>query len=218
MAVLTETHLYVRGAETLLASWEEYARGATGASVQRFRGAAAVFPVEPSAPVPRHTGPLAHWPARKPVRLRVRASFGWHTARHKVASGSGRLERCDVCFPRFGVLEAAFGRDSCLHSTFEGESRLTAAAGEVWYGDSRLAPSSERGGRAFGPCMAASVYLVWKGSGFCGSWSVRERVVPGAIRTSAACRVSGSICSRPGSERRMASMRAISAGLAVSKV
>ncbi len=28
-------------------------------------------------------------------------------------------------------LRAAFGHDSCLQSTFEGESRLTAAAGEV---------------------------------------------------------------------------------------
>jgi hypothetical protein len=45
---LTDTDLYLRGTETLLASWEEYARGATGAAVQRHRGvAAAVFPNEP---------------------------------------------------------------------------------------------------------------------------------------------------------------------------
>jgi hypothetical protein len=30
-----------------------------------------------------------------------------------------------------GTHRAAFGRDSCLQSTFEGESRLTAAADEV---------------------------------------------------------------------------------------
>jgi hypothetical protein len=45
----------------------------------------------------------------------------------------------DVCFPRFGALGAAFGRDSCLQPRFEGEWRLTAAADEVSYGDSRLA-------------------------------------------------------------------------------
>jgi hypothetical protein len=33
MTVLTDADLYLRGAETLLASWEEYARGATGAAV-----------------------------------------------------------------------------------------------------------------------------------------------------------------------------------------
>ena len=48
MIVLTDADLYLRGAETLLASWEEYARGATGAAVQRSPGvAAAVFPSEP---------------------------------------------------------------------------------------------------------------------------------------------------------------------------
>ena len=29
----TDAELYLRGTETLLASWEEYARGATGAAV-----------------------------------------------------------------------------------------------------------------------------------------------------------------------------------------
>jgi len=48
MTVLTDADLYLRRAETLLASREEYARGATGASVQRSPGvAAAVFPSEP---------------------------------------------------------------------------------------------------------------------------------------------------------------------------
>ena len=50
--------------------------------------------------VPRHTGTLAHWPARKRVRLRVRASFGWHTARHTAASGSG--SSC-LRWPIFGL-------------------------------------------------------------------------------------------------------------------
>ena len=82
----------------------------------------------------------------------------------------------------------------------------------------RHASGSVLGG-SFWPCTAAeSVYLVWEGSGLCGSWSARERVVPGAIRTSAACSVWGSTCSRPGSEPRMPSIRAISAGSAVSKV
>jgi hypothetical protein len=38
--MVTEEDLYTRGTATMLASWEEYARGASGASVQRFRGAA----------------------------------------------------------------------------------------------------------------------------------------------------------------------------------
>ena len=45
---MTDAELYVRGAETLLASWEQYARGATGAALQRLPGvAAAVFPNDP---------------------------------------------------------------------------------------------------------------------------------------------------------------------------
>ena len=48
----SDADLYRRGAETLLASWEEYARGASGASVRRFPGvAAAVFPIEPERAV-----------------------------------------------------------------------------------------------------------------------------------------------------------------------
>ena len=48
MSVATEADLFVRGTETLVASWEEYARGAHGASVQRSPGVAvAVFPNEP---------------------------------------------------------------------------------------------------------------------------------------------------------------------------
>ena len=44
----TDADLYRRGAETMLASWQEYARGARGASLQRLDGvAAAVFPGAP---------------------------------------------------------------------------------------------------------------------------------------------------------------------------
>jgi ribosomal protein S18 acetylase RimI-like enzyme len=46
--VLTDEELYRRGARTLLASWEQYARGATGAALLRAAGVAtAVFPNEP---------------------------------------------------------------------------------------------------------------------------------------------------------------------------
>jgi ribosomal protein S18 acetylase RimI-like enzyme len=45
---LTDSDLYLRGADTALASWEQYARGETGASVRRLPGvAAAVFPNDP---------------------------------------------------------------------------------------------------------------------------------------------------------------------------
>jgi len=49
---LTDCDLYRRGAETLVASWDAYARGATDAAVHCFRGvAAAVFPNEPERAV-----------------------------------------------------------------------------------------------------------------------------------------------------------------------
>jgi len=45
---LADGELYARGAATLLASWEEYARASPGAALLRLRGvAAAVFPHEP---------------------------------------------------------------------------------------------------------------------------------------------------------------------------
>jgi hypothetical protein len=48
MPAPTDSNLYRRGAATLIASWEEYARGAAGAAVQRLPGVAiAVFPNEP---------------------------------------------------------------------------------------------------------------------------------------------------------------------------
>jgi ribosomal protein S18 acetylase RimI-like enzyme len=49
---VADAELYRRGAATLLASWEQYARGATAAAVHRFPGvAAAVFPHEPERAV-----------------------------------------------------------------------------------------------------------------------------------------------------------------------
>jgi GNAT superfamily N-acetyltransferase len=52
MALMIEHDLYVRGAATLLASWDEYARGAPGASLQRLSGvSAAVFPSGPERAV-----------------------------------------------------------------------------------------------------------------------------------------------------------------------
>ena len=48
----TDAGLYLRGSDTLLASWEAYARGAVGAAVKRLPGvAAAVFPHEPERDV-----------------------------------------------------------------------------------------------------------------------------------------------------------------------
>lgn len=50
--MLTDAELYRRGAETLVASWAAYARGAAGASVQTHPGvAAAVFPRAPERTV-----------------------------------------------------------------------------------------------------------------------------------------------------------------------
>jgi GNAT superfamily N-acetyltransferase len=50
--VATDDDLYVRGAATLLASWEEYARGSVGAAVERLDGVSvAVFPCGPERSV-----------------------------------------------------------------------------------------------------------------------------------------------------------------------
>jgi GNAT superfamily N-acetyltransferase len=52
MTAPTDAQLYLRACETLLASWEEYARAVTGAAVRRLPGvAAAVFPNEPERAV-----------------------------------------------------------------------------------------------------------------------------------------------------------------------
>ena len=64
MPALSDTDLYLRGARTLLASWEAYARGSRGASVVRGHGvASAVFHTEPergvynNALLERHQAP-----------------------------------------------------------------------------------------------------------------------------------------------------------------
>lgn len=50
--MLTDVELYLRGVDTLLASWAEYARGAPDAAVHRAPGvASAVFPREPERAV-----------------------------------------------------------------------------------------------------------------------------------------------------------------------
>ena len=52
MSRATDAGLYLRGSDTLLASWEAYAHGAVGAAVKRLPGvAAAVFPHEPERAV-----------------------------------------------------------------------------------------------------------------------------------------------------------------------
>jgi hypothetical protein len=52
MKCTTDNDLYRRGAATLVASWEEYARGAAGAALRRLSGvAAAVFPSGPERSV-----------------------------------------------------------------------------------------------------------------------------------------------------------------------
>jgi hypothetical protein len=45
MTFTTDDDLYIRGAATLLASWEEYARGSAGAALKRVNGVSA----QPSA-------------------------------------------------------------------------------------------------------------------------------------------------------------------------
>ena len=48
MTVTTDNDLYLRGAATLLSSWQEYARGSAGAALKRLNGvSAAVFPSDP---------------------------------------------------------------------------------------------------------------------------------------------------------------------------
>jgi ribosomal protein S18 acetylase RimI-like enzyme len=49
---MTDNDLFIRGAATLTASWEEYARGSEGATLRRLSGvAAAVFPNDPERAV-----------------------------------------------------------------------------------------------------------------------------------------------------------------------
>jgi GNAT superfamily N-acetyltransferase len=70
VTLLTDTDLYVRGAETLIASWEAIARGSRGAAVLRTSGvAAAVFPAGPeggiynNALLERDLGPAGRYDA-----------------------------------------------------------------------------------------------------------------------------------------------------------
>ena len=52
MSALSDADLYLRGAQTLLASWEQYARGAAGAALLHLAGVgAAVFPNDPERSV-----------------------------------------------------------------------------------------------------------------------------------------------------------------------
>ncbi len=52
MSPTTDNDLYVRGAATLVASWEEYTRGSAGAALRRLNGvSAAVFPNDPERAV-----------------------------------------------------------------------------------------------------------------------------------------------------------------------
>jgi len=52
MTRATDHDLYIRGSETLLASWAQYSRGSAGAALHRLTGvAAAVFPSEPERAV-----------------------------------------------------------------------------------------------------------------------------------------------------------------------
>ena len=60
MTALTDSDLYARGAETMLAAWEEYARGAADAAVRRFPGVTAgVFPCGPERAVLQQRPPRA---------------------------------------------------------------------------------------------------------------------------------------------------------------
>ena len=60
MSLVTDADLYVRGANTLVASWEQYAREATGAAVVRSPGVAiGVFPNEPERSV--YNNALVEW-------------------------------------------------------------------------------------------------------------------------------------------------------------
>jgi len=52
VSLVTETDLYLRGASTLVASWDQYARAAAGATLLRSPGVAiGLFPNEPERSV-----------------------------------------------------------------------------------------------------------------------------------------------------------------------
>jgi ribosomal protein S18 acetylase RimI-like enzyme len=81
MGSMTDKDLYIRGAATLLASWEEYARGAGAAALQRLDGvSAAVFPSGPergvynNALLDRDLGPLVRAAAVDAMAAAYRAA------------------------------------------------------------------------------------------------------------------------------------------------
>jgi GNAT superfamily N-acetyltransferase len=84
---LTDTELYTRSSNTLIASWEAYACGAVRASVKRLPGvAAALFPEEPerafynNALLDRDLSPIAHADAVDVMQAAYRAAGITHFA------------------------------------------------------------------------------------------------------------------------------------------
>jgi hypothetical protein len=87
MTVLSDADLYRRGAQTLLASWEKYARGATGAVVRRSPGVAtAVFPSTCSS--------------RPPLSPTRRAAGTRSTSPSRPGAGRPRTRPCGTSTPR----------------------------------------------------------------------------------------------------------------------
>jgi hypothetical protein len=80
MSALSDTELYHRGTETLLASWERHARGARDAAVNRFAGVVvtAIFPTEPERSVYNNAPQVrSHLrPSARPRRTSDRARPG----------------------------------------------------------------------------------------------------------------------------------------------
>ena len=81
MTVSTNDELYVRGTATLLASWEEYARGSADAALKRLDGvSAAVFPSDPergvynNALLDRDLGPTKRAAAAAAMEAAYRAA------------------------------------------------------------------------------------------------------------------------------------------------
>jgi ribosomal protein S18 acetylase RimI-like enzyme len=65
-ALSTDMDLYLRGTETLVAAWEEYARAVAGAAVHRRPGVSiAVFPTDPERAVYNNALPERDLPARE---------------------------------------------------------------------------------------------------------------------------------------------------------
>jgi hypothetical protein len=63
MTLTTDHDLYIRGAATLVASWQEYARGSVGAALKRLDGvSAAAFASDPERAATAACRPLAAMP------------------------------------------------------------------------------------------------------------------------------------------------------------